>query len=81
MAKIFRKYDNLLEYQLIQENMMHFTLKLESVRGMYTDDDFKDTIRNLVGSDVFVAIEHVDKIPHLSSGKFKKVICNYKVDS
>jgi phenylacetate-CoA ligase len=80
VAIIFRKYDKLPEYQLIQENLMHFTLKLEGVRGLYTDDDLKDTIRNLVGSDAFVAIEHVDKIPHLSSGKFRRIICNYKVD-
>jgi phenylacetate-CoA ligase len=26
-----------------------------------------------------IEIEHVDKIPHLSSGKFRKIICNYKV--
>jgi phenylacetate-CoA ligase len=80
VAIIFRKYDKLPEYQLIQENLMHFTLKLEGVRGLYTDDDLKDTIRNLVGSDAFVAIEHVDKIPHLSPGKFRRIICNYKVD-
>lgn len=81
IALCFRRYDRLPQFQLIQESLEKFTLKLEGARGLYDDEDFQDTIRQLVGADAVVKIEYVDKIPHLSSGKFRKIICNYKVES
>jgi len=81
IAVCFRRYDQLPLYQFIQENLKHFTVRLEGVRGLYKDEDIRKTARELVGEDAVVKIEHVDKIPHLSSGKFRKVICNYKVDT
>jgi phenylacetate-CoA ligase len=78
IAQCFRRYDKLPQFQLVQNNLKQFTLKLEGVSGLYDNDDFQNTIKTLVGSDAIVEIEHVDKIPHLSSGKFRKIICNYK---
>ena len=80
VALTFRCYDKLPQFQLIQNSLKQFTLKLEGARGKYDDNDFKETIRELVGTDAIVEIEHVDKIPHLSSGKFRKIICDYKVN-
>lgn len=80
VALNFECYDRLRQFQFIQESRKNFTLKLEGVRGLYEDDDLRDTIRRIVGTDAVVKIDHVDKIPHLSSGKFKKIICNYKAN-
>jgi phenylacetate-CoA ligase len=81
VALVFRRYDRLPQFQLIQENLNNFTLKLEGVRGLYDDNDFQNTIWNLVGKDAFIKIEHVEKIQYLSSGKLRKIICHYKTDS
>ncbi|KUG24000.1 coenzyme f390 synthetase [hydrocarbon metagenome] len=81
VAIIFRKYDKLPEFQLIQESLEKFTLKLEGARSFYEDEDFQATVRQLVGPDAIVKIEHVDKIPHLSSGKMRKIICNLNADA
>ena len=75
----FRRFDRLPQFQFIQESLKNFTVKLENVRGVYDDEDIKKTVKELVGADANVKIEHVDKIPLLSSGKLKKIICNYKV--
>jgi len=79
VALIFRRYDKLPQFQITQNTLKQFALKLEGARGLYDDNDFRATIRKLVGPDAIVEIEHVDKIPHLSSGKFRKIICNYKI--
>jgi phenylacetate-CoA ligase len=80
VALKFRPYDRLPRFQFIQESLKDFTLKLEGVRGLYDDNDFHDTIRQLVGRDAVVKIDHVDKIQHHSSGKFRTIICNYQPD-
>ena len=77
----FRRYERMRQYQLTQESLKHFILKLEGARGLYNDEDILKTVSDLIGHDAVIKIEHVDKIPHLSSGKFRKVICNYKIDS
>jgi phenylacetate-CoA ligase len=79
VALCFRSYDKLPQFQLTQNTLKQFALKLEGTRGLYDDNDFRETIRELVGPDAIIEIERVDKIPHLSSGKFRKIICNYKV--
>jgi phenylacetate-CoA ligase len=77
----FRRYDRLPQFQFIQESLKNFTVKLEGVRGLYEDRDVIKTVKELVGQDAVINIEHVDKIQHHSSGKLKKIICNYNADS
>lgn len=81
VALKFRSYDRLPQFQLIQESLETFTLNLEGAAGVYLDEDFVQTVRQLVGPATLVKIRHMEKIPHLSSGKFKKVICNIKTGS
>ncbi len=72
------KFDKLKQYQFIQEGQKDYVLKVNGAKGIYTDNDFVDLIKNILGEDANVEIQHVDNIPVLSSGKFKKTICNYK---
>ncbi|KQC07031.1 MAG: hypothetical protein APR62_07125 [Smithella sp. SDB] len=81
VALTFRRYDKLPQYQLIQYSLKHFILKLEGVRGIYEDEDFQDRIRELVGRDAVVEIEHVEKIHRLSSGKLRKIVCDFNDDA
>lgn len=78
VALKFRPYDRLPQYQLIQESLDTFTLNLEGAKGLYRDEEFADTVKDLVGATAEVKIQHMDQIPLLSSGKLKKVICRYK---
>jgi phenylacetate-CoA ligase len=71
----FRRYDRLPQFQFIQESLKNFTIKLEGARGLYEDNDIRKTMCKLVGQDAIIKIEHVDKIPNLSSGKSRRVIC------
>lgn len=74
----FRQMKQLSEFQFIQNGFGEFTVKLEDVRGSYTDDDIKRRVFDLVGKDALVNIERVQTIPRLSSGKFRRVISQYK---
>jgi phenylacetate-CoA ligase len=78
VALNFRKYDRLHLYQLVQDSSTNFTLRLEGTRGVYDDKDVSQSVQGLVGEDAVVNIVHMDKIPLTASGKFKKVICNYR---
>lgn len=71
------KYDRLKQYQFIQNGKNDYLLKVNGADGIYTDEDFKTTLRGVLGEDANITVEYVDEIPVLASGKFKKTICNY----
>ena len=72
------KFDKLKQYQFIQNTAKSYTLKVNGAEGIYTDEEFITHLKSILGADADIVIEHVDGIPALSSGKFKKTICNYK---
>lgn len=80
LALHLERYDKFSQFQLIQESLKNFILKLEGNRDFYDDNDIRNTIGKIVGHDAVIKIEHVNNIPRLSSGKFKRIICNYKAD-
>lgn len=71
------KYDQLKQYQFIQEGQKDYILKVNGAEGLYTDEDFIEYLRSILGEDANIKIEHVSGIPTLASGKFKKTICHY----
>jgi phenylacetate-CoA ligase len=71
-------FKQLKQYQLIQEAAKVYRLKVNGAKGIYTDEEMTAALRKAIGSDAVVIIEHVEGIPALSSGKFKKTICNYE---
>ena len=73
-----RKYSNLKQWQFIQEDKKKYVLKVNGGEGIYSREDFENTLRSILGSDAEIVIQYVDEIPVLSSGKFKNTICNYK---
>ncbi|MDI6743405.1 MAG: hypothetical protein QMD11_11790, partial [Smithella sp.] len=77
VALQFRPYNRVPEYQFVQDTMKEYTVRLEGVQGVYNDEDIVKTFKELVGTDAHIKIEHVDQIPRLSSGKLRKIICNY----
>lgn len=71
------KFDKLKQYQFIQEGEKNYVLKVNGAEGIYTKEEFDTTLRDILGQDAVIDIQYVDAIPVLSSGKFKKTICNY----
>lgn len=72
------KYDKLKQYQFIQEDKKKYLLKVNGAEGVYEDEDMIAHLKSILGDDADVRIEHVDGIPTLSSGKFKKTVCLYQ---
>ena len=77
VALQFRSYDRLPEYQFVQDAIKQYTVRLEGVQGVYNDENMINHFKKLVGEDANIKIDHVDQIPRLSSGKLRKIICNY----
>lgn len=74
------KFDKLKQYQFVQEGVRSYTLRVNGAEGIYTDEEFIETLKSVLGSDAVITIEHVSGIPALKSGKFKKTLCNYEYD-
>lgn len=70
-----KKFKNVVQYQLIQEDVKKYRLKVSGVMGIYSDDDFLSVIQPLLGREARIVIEHVDSVPVLASGKFKRTVC------
>ena len=72
------KYDKLKQYQFIQEDEKKYVVRVNGAEGVYDKTEMKTYLKNIIGSDAIIEIEDVEGIPVLSSGKFKKTVCNYK---
>jgi len=73
----FRRYDRLPQFQFVQEGRKAYTIRLEKALGVYEDKEILKTMYELIGDDAEIRIEHMDKIPHLSSGKSRRVVSHY----
>ncbi len=71
-------FDKILQYQFVQEGAKQYVLKLNGAEGYYDEAAFVDLVRDFLGEDAEVVIEHVNEIPVLASGKRKIVVNNYK---
>lgn len=74
------KFDKLKQYQFIQEGAKKYTLKVNGAKGVYSDEELSSHLKTVLGDDAKVTIEHIEGIPALASGKFKKTVCNYEYD-
>jgi len=71
------KFEKLKQYQFIQNDSKSYTLKVNGAKGYYSDNEFIIHLKTVLGDDAHITIEHVEGIPALASGKFKKTVCNY----
>jgi phenylacetate-CoA ligase len=70
-------YDKVLQFQFVQEGAKLYVLKLNGAKGNYDDALFVKLVKDVVGEDAEVVIEHVDGIPVLESGKRKIVVNDF----
>ena len=69
-------FDNLLQFQFVQEGTKQFTLRLNGAEGHYEDATFVELFKGFLGQDAEIVIEHVHEIPVMESGKRKFVVNN-----
>ncbi len=74
------KFEKLKQYQFIQKTSKQYILKVNGAKGNYTDNEFIYHLKSILGQDAEIVVEHVEGIPTLRSGKFKKTVCEYVYD-
>lgn len=72
------KFEKLKQYQFVQEGEKQYVLRVNGAKDVYSDEELITHLKSVLGSDAEIQIEHVEEIPTLASGKFKKTVCNYK---
>ena len=72
------RFEKLKQYQFIQEDKDRYVVKVNGAEGIYTDNEIIDYLKPIFGQDAKITVEHVEGIPTLASGKFKKTICRYQ---
>jgi phenylacetate-coenzyme A ligase PaaK-like adenylate-forming protein len=75
---LLEPFDRLLQYQFVQEGAKRYALKLNGAEGKYDDAVFVDLLKDFLGQDAEILIEHIHEIPVLASGKRKEVVNNYR---
>jgi phenylacetate-CoA ligase len=78
ISVLMSPFDKLLQYQFVQEGAKQYVLKLNGSEGYYDDATFVDLLKEFLGKDAEIVIEHVNEIPVLESGKRKEVVNNYR---
>lgn len=78
LARILKNYDDIRQWQFIQERPVKYKLKLAIKNGgelcsLLSDEIFEQLVE-LLGSDVGISFEYVDDIPVLNSGERKAVV-------
>jgi len=71
------KFNKVKQYQFIQEDKNKYTLKLNLEKGIYTEEEIINTLKQILGDDANITIEYTNHIPVVSSGKYKETICHY----
>ena len=72
------EYNDLLQYQFIQNGQKEYEIKLNSTTPTYArEEEVVQEMKRIVGDDAFIKVTYVDEIPLLKSGKRKQVVNKY----
>jgi phenylacetate-coenzyme A ligase PaaK-like adenylate-forming protein len=80
-TKFYKYYKLLKQYQFIQEGEKEYIIKLNILDKFPFEKELIEDIKKDFGNDAIVKIVYVSEIPMLSSGKRKKVVNNYKMET
>lgn len=73
------EYNDLLQYQFIQNGEKDYEIKLNSSTTIYErEEELLIDLKRIVGADAYIKVTYVEDIPLLASGKRKQVVNNYK---
>ncbi len=76
MAHVFADLPNVRESQIVQETVYTLTVKVVRAHGYSERDElrYKQRIQAIVGTEMNIAFEYVDRIPKEKNGKLRAVI-------
>lgn len=77
VVSLLEPYQDIRQFQLIQEDYHHFNWILNTDNHSYEDMIIKHS-KEIFGGDAEFHFEYVDDIPKLKSGKFRMTVC--KID-
>ena len=82
LLDLFYDTPEVKHYQLVQEDIKHFELKI--VKGIkfseYTQIVIEKKLRKVLGENVIINFEYVNKLNPSPSGKFRYIISKIPVD-
>jgi phenylacetate-CoA ligase len=73
-----KHYSEIVQWQFIQKAEKEYILNVQLRANKLDEEDVINQLKNIVGSDSEIAINYVDDIPVLSSGKRKPVVNEWK---
>jgi len=79
LVLIVNKYPELKQCQLIQVNKNIYTIKLNSNKPFFRENELLNEFKVYLGEDAIITIEYVDEIPLLASGK-RRVMVNQMIN-
>lgn len=77
-GRILKHYDNIAQWQIIQEGPKEYVLKVIMRDKGAMIDSVVGLLKEKLGSDAHVSVEYTEDIPVLDSGKRKPVVNNWK---
>lgn len=77
-ARVLKNISGIIQWQFIQKGENEYLLKINEEKGGLDIDKAVFEIKQIVGKDSKIAVEYVDEIPVLASGKRKSVINEWK---
>lgn len=77
-GRILKHYDNIAQWQVVQESRTNFVLKLVMRKEDASVCKVIEQFKEFLGKEANITIEYVNDIPVLASGKRKPVVNNWK---
>ena len=74
-------FSKIKQYQLIQNTKSDFDLNIIDPLKQYDSSNYQKALEDVLGKGIHVKVSYLDCLPTLNSGKFKRVICNYKPEN
>ncbi len=71
-------FTDVAQFQVIQKNQKRYLLKLNAPKTFTREGEVVELMKQLLGQDAEIAVERVDEIPVLSSGKRRYIVNEWK---
>lgn len=76
-ARVLKNLPGIIQWQFIQKSEKSYVIKLNVTHKANIDNTLKE-VKEILGEEANIAVEYVDEIPVLGSGKRKPVICEWR---
>ena len=78
ISRLMSSYKEVRQFQFIQESEDRYIVKINSDDSHNIEREIIVKLKEILGKDAKIIVQHVDGIPLLKSGKFRHTVCNYE---